>query len=460
MLAVTPDAQRALFLNGDEEPVLAALDGTAPEILPLRIVEALALDDDRFAAVHVARVKGRDVARLGIGALPIEKRAKWAIDIDPARPARVSWPSVIWAEGVNAPWSRARCSTDPSALRLDANRFGVALADSASGTIAVVRPGGRSFEAVLRIPAQTEARCWASCTERGVIVGLCIAGREGAIVRFDMQGRAITWTERHGLGPGHVTDAGELVYAMVGEQELRFADSGSLDDGASHLFGGEDATGDASLFVANGGHAIALGLGHHVIRLDGGSASGDSSRVEQPEGAPTSEPPLDPERAKSEKPPPAIERVRGPGLLSLDPTRRAPEWTFEKDAPFEIRIPVVNLGGTAKGLFVEVAGEAVDRKLVAPENVEIAGREVSTAELAGPRPRAELPDFEVVAGAVLPDVRKVAEKFFAAPDDMFLTVVVRGRAAGPGKGLLTVRIGYIGAGTQGSLMRGRSISID
>lgn len=459
MLAVTPGAERALFLNGDEEPVLAALDGTPPEILPLRIVEAIALDGDRYAAVHVARVKGRDVARLGIGALPGGKRGKWAIDLDPARPTRVEWPTAIWAEGVTPPWSRGRCSTSSADLRLDANRFGVALADSGSGTIAVVRPGGRSFECVLRVPAQAEGRCWASCTERGVVVGLCVSGREGAIVRFDKRGKALAHVERYGLGPGHVTDEGELVYAMVGEQELRSASPESLEDEASHLFGGEDATGDASIFVANGGSSIALGLGHHVIKFDGGVATGDSVRVVQPQGAPTSVPPMDAERAASSKPPPVIERVRGAGQLSLDPTRRAPEWSFEAGAPFEIRVPVVNMGGAEAGLYVEVAGDAVDRGLIAPESVEVAGHEVMTAAFAGARPRATIAEYAVLPGGVLPDAKKVAERFANAPDDMFFTVVVRGRGLKAGQGLLTVRVGFVQRGSEGSLMRGRSISV-
>ena len=54
----------------------------------------------------------------------------------------------------------------------------------------------------------------------------------------------------------------------------------------------------------------------------------------------------------------------------------------------------------------------------------------------------------------------VSERFAGAPDDMFFTVVVRGCAKDAGRGLLTVRIGFTGAGTEGSLMRGRSISID
>jgi hypothetical protein len=461
MLAVTPSGERALFSNGAGEPVLAALDGTPPEILPVRIVEAVALADDRFAAVHVARLKGRDVARLGIGTLPLKKRAKWSIDLDPARPTRVDWPSVIWADGTNPPWSRARCSTKSEDVRLDANRFGLALADSASGTIAVVRPGGRSFESVMRIPAQAEGRCWASCTERGVVVGLCIEGRQGAIVRFDQRGRPIVWVERHGLGPGHVTDEGELVYAMIGEQELRLADGDSLEDAATHLFGGEEATGDPSLWVAGrdgGGHAIALGLGHHVISFRGEVASGESRVVEQPEDAPISEPPLAVDEADAARPTPAVERVRGPAQLSLDPTRKTPEWTFERGAPFEIRVPVVSIGGGAKGLFVEVGGEAVDRGVITPGAVEIAGRHVDEAEFAGER-RVSLPDYEIEPGAVLPDAKKVRERFAAAPSDMFHTVVIRGEVVQAGSGLLTVRVGFEGEGNSGSLMRGRSVAV-
>jgi hypothetical protein len=462
MLAVTPGAERALFSNGAGEPVLATLDGAPPEILPVRIVEAVALGGDRFAAVHIARLKGRDVARLGIGTLPLKKRTKWSIDLDPARPNRVDWPNVIWADGVNPPWSRARCSTSSSDVRLDSNRFGLALADSASGTIAVVRPGGRSFESVMRIPAQAEGRCWASCTERGVVVGLCIEGREGAIVRFDERGRPVVWVERDGLGPGHVTDDGELVYAMIGEQELRLADADSLDDAAAHLFGGEDATGDPSLWVVGrngkGGHAIALGLGHHVISFEGELASGESHRVEQPEDAPISEPPMAADDADSARPAPAVERVRGPAQLSLDPTRKTPEWSFESGANFEIRVPVVSIGGGAKGLFIELAGDAVDRGIIAPEGAEVAGQRVGEARFDGGK-RVSLPEYEVEAGAVLPDAKKVRERFASAPADMFHTVVIRGKVAAAGAGLLTVRVGFEGAGNTGSLMRGRSISV-
>ena len=66
----------------------------------------------------------------------------------------------------------------------------------------------------------------------------------------------------------------------------------------------------------------------------------------------------------------------------------------------------------------------------------------------------------VVASAVLPDVRKIHERFEFAPDDMFMVLTVRGKTTGKGKGLLTIRIGFKDAGTEGSLMRGRSISVD
>ncbi len=461
LLAVTPGAERALFAGGQGEPVLASLDGSAPETLPRRLLEAVALGEDRFAAVHVARLKGRDVARLGIGALPTGRRAKWAVDLDPARPTRVEWPAVIWRDGANPPWSRARCSTEAADVRLDANRFGIALSDSSSGTIGVVRPGGRSFESVLRVPASAGSRCWASCTEHGVVVGLCVEGREGAIVRFDERGRPIVWVERPGLGPGRVTDSGDLVYAMLGEKELRVADAASLDDAAAHRFAGEDATGDASLWVAersDGGHAIALGLGHQWVGFEGELGAGRSWRLEQPDDAPISEPPLEVEEAIASRPPKPVERVRGPAQLSLDPTRKTPDWSFDDGSPFEIRVPVVSIGGGARGLFIEVGGDAVDRGIIAPRAVEVAGLSVDEGDFSGKR-RVSLPDYQIEAGAVLPDVKKARERFAAAPADMFHTVVIRGNVAAKGSGLLTVRVGFEGAGTTGSLMRGRSISV-
>jgi hypothetical protein len=93
-----------------------------------------------------------------------------------------------------------------------------------------------------------------------------------------------------------------------------------------------------------------------------------------------------------------------------------------------------------------------------PQSVEVAGREVSRAVFEGRR--ARLPELLVPAAAVLPDAKKARDRFLGAPEDMFFTVSLRGEVKTRGRGLLTVRVGFESAGTVGSLMHGRCISID
>ena len=128
---------------------------------------------------------------------------------------------------------------------------------------------------------------------------------------------------------------------------------------------------------------------------------------------------------------------QGPGPLA----RRA----------LELELPVVSVGGPAAGLYVELAGDAIDRGLLTPSVAEMNG---CSSTLPSGRPvRCELPEAPIRAGVVLPNAKRAEERFAAAPEDVFFRLRVRGEARAKGRGLLTVRIGFLGEGTRGSLMR-------
>jgi hypothetical protein len=352
---------------------------------------------------------------------------------------------------------------EPSRLRLDANRFGVALADAETGTIAIHRPGARTFEAVHRVPTSVESVAFASCTERGFVVGLGLGGDDRALVRFDRLGRPVMWAARRGLGALHVLDDGRLAYVATDARELRLADTETLEDVEAHPFGGR-APGTTALAAGAGGATVVVGLGDRVL-VGRRTSSGETIAFEELEaatGRASSVPPLAPEVARASRPPVVLERVKGPAQLSLDPTRPADDWSFRAGTPFEIEVPVVSTGGAAQGLYVELAGDAIERGLIEATGVEAEGVDIVTSELSvngSRRPRSEIPGLAIPASVVLPQVKKPIERFAAATEDMFLRVRVRGTAKSAGRGLLTVRVGFLESGTAGSLMRGKSIEV-
>jgi len=151
--------------------------------------------------------------------------------------------------------------------------------------------------------------------------------------------------------------------------------------------------------------------------------------------------------------------------LSLDPNQQNEAWNFVINEDFEIVLNAVSVGGPAEtGLYVEITGGALEKGLITPKLVSIEGKNEARTrfERKGSKCLAVLPDFRVPAGVDPIKDKKVKpkERFLENPEDTFLTIRLQGSSNAVGAGeLLFVRVGFERAGQEGSLMRGRPVTV-
>lgn len=162
------------------------LDGSAPPRALEWKAKDLAIAGDGLAVAVVDAEKGKGKIVSG----PIPADGKWKKTLAVPEPIAVKWPAgVVWAKGVKPPWSRKK---EPGHdAYLSSNAYGVALAERSSGIVAVLRPGKDALEFAVRVPTQDEADVTAAATEQGVLIVLCIEGRNSAVVHVDKKGKIL-----------------------------------------------------------------------------------------------------------------------------------------------------------------------------------------------------------------------------------------------------------------------------
>ena len=142
-------------------------------------------------------------------------------------------------------------------------------------------------------------------------------------------------------------------------------------------------------------------------------------------------------------------RETGPATLGLTADAATP-WTVRAGETTKLRFTVVNTGGPARGLWVEVSGQAVT-------GGHAAGVRASSGETAVLAPRAVLASANVDAA----EIRDTKDKLPPAPKPT-ATLEVEVRGVTKGKALLTVRVGPMtpkGPASSGSALCGRALDV-
>ncbi len=479
-LAVASEGKVAFTINAERKLIRTALEvGGASTKFPWDISDLAPADGPRVFAAYVTGTKARAMTSIVLGVPPADPKGKWEHEYEGERPSKVDWPDeLLWEK---APWSRkTRWTIQPDLLHIDANAHGYTVYDTDSAVVGILRrtsptapPTG--FNAVLRTPKDKGTTVAATTTAKGVVVATCKPDGAAVLCEFNDEGKLLEHRKLEATAIGPMTHAGERVFALVEHRKLMvfgldLAPQAELElpalpqsqvrlraaaDGESFLLALADKILEGSLGAS--GWTIreleiagvpAPGKAHETV-----IAEAEIEVLDEPTGADGKPIDLQP-RIITQAP-----------RLSLNPSQPNDAWNFVVDEPFEIALKAVSVGGPAEtGLYVEVSGAGLDKGLVEPESVAIEGENQgkATFEKQGSKRIATLPDFRVPAGIEPNKDKKVKPKdrFLENPEDTFLTIRLRGKVNKPGTGeLLFVRVGFEKLGQEGSLMRGRPVSV-
>jgi hypothetical protein len=479
-LAVT-GGDAAYTMNAERKLVRTTLGSKRSSLIfPWDISALASADAGRVFAAYVTGTKARALTSIVLGSPPADPKAKWEHDYESDKPQKVDWPDqLVWDK---APWSRkTRWTVDPTLLEVDANTHGFTLYDTDSAVVGVLRrPGPKQpptgFACILRTPWDTGTTVFATATARGVLVATARGDGQSVICEFDDAGKLLHHRTIAAMRLGPISLAGPRVFVVVEDREVlvldhALADQARLDVNQWRLGDGPQLqlrpSDDGSHFMLSNGEAVL----HGVLSANRWSVRAiDLDKVPSPQAvhsvalsAAQIEAPPEPTGSNGQ---PIDNRQRiiaqAPGL-SLDPNQPNDAWTFAPGGPLELALNAVSVGGPAEtGLYVEVSGGALDKKLIEPEHVEIEGHNRGRAsfQVDGKRRIARLPGLLIPAGVEPNKDKKIKpkERFLENPEDTFVTVRLHGKALAIGSDLLYVRVGFDGT-EEGSLMRGRPLTI-
>ncbi|MFO7562658.1 MAG: hypothetical protein R6X02_08430 [Enhygromyxa sp.] len=479
-LAVTADGKLAFTIDAERKLIRAALEVGGPTTkFPWDISDLAPADGPKVFAAFVSGTKARALASIAIGEPPADPKGKWEHEFEAERPTKVEWPDeLLWEK---AQWSRkTRWTIQPDLLRVDANPHGYVVYDLDSAVVGVLRRPSPSalptgFNAVHRTPKDKGTTVAATTTARGVLVATCRPEGAAALCEFDDEGKLLAHRKLEAAAIGPLTHAGERVFALVEHRKLAIfgldlatqaeLELPALPPSQVRL----QAAADASSFLLTVADKVLEGrLGPdgwslREIDLSGVPSPGKAHEATIPEA--TIEAPEEPTGSDGKPIETRTRIITQAPRLSLDPNQPNEAWNFVRDEDFEIVLNAVSVGGPAEtGLYVEISGAALDKGLVEPKSVVIEGQNQGQAvlERRGKKQVASLPDFRVPAGVEPIKDKKIKPKdrFLDNPEDTFLTFRLRGRVPKLGANeLLYVRVGFEGVGQEGSLMRGRPVTV-
>jgi hypothetical protein len=151
---------------------------------------------------------------------------------------------------------------------------------------------------------------------------------------------------------------------------------------------------------------------------------------------------------------PGLRRAEGPPTLAVAADVAIP-WRAAAGKEAALSLRVVNRGGPLRGVYVEVAGNAVTDRILSAAGAGVTGAGSAEFSRRGSVLRAELPDVTLDAGLADTKPKPPPE----AEPSFHLVVRIRGERAG--SSLMTIRVGPLGAtGITGSAMQGRSFVVD
>ncbi|MEQ9325602.1 MAG: hypothetical protein RIF41_40930 [Polyangiaceae bacterium] len=369
--------------------LLAAYDGDAP-------IDAVATSDKDIAVV-VGEDGGPLELRVGP---PKGKKPKLAISLD-AKGTPVSWPeATMWAASAPPPISSdsAFVAKGPRGARLSQSPHGLSIACGASGHVAVVRPGSKKLDFVLRLPCHDDALLHAVATEQGVLATLVVEDRHSLAVHLSEDGELLgRWPEdSFGWGMTKMALLGEhaLVYEdqaqslsllrlpdLVEEQRQRsgtkVVDLAATTDGTSFAAAASTQVVVGRIEEKKDKARFTLGDTHSVAALVSFTESEDQTRVSR----------YRPERATD------------PATVGFSALKTGgPPWAAKAGEPFEITLTFRSAGEPGRGVVIQVGGAAVDDGHLTITHVRAGDDEVALDD----EHRAELPDVQLVHGLTYP----------------------------------------------------------
>jgi hypothetical protein len=418
----------------------------------LGALAAVALDDERCAAVLARDGK----AVLGLGPPPASPGQAWQheIALDAIRGTRIAWAQAAsWDERSSEDLDEDRgedldgpagIDARDTQLGLAANRWGIAVASSATGTVAVVRPGSTSVDLALEVPRTAETRVHAEPTAAGVLITLVIAGRHAALLHVSERGEVLGQREGWGFPPAVLLDEHVLVYddhdkhATLLDLALR-----PIAQVAVPFWPSESAaaaTGNAFAFACEAsvllgklsrGKPRILEVLDHVDHLRSARRAREVAQAVAR---------YDPKRA------------HGAPAVGFPAGRASVPWTATANSELVLDIVVRSTGGPGQGIAITLSGEAL--ALVELDTVEVGETgalraslaldgqsKAYAAELAG----VTLPEGLLVPLDPKPKNESQTQTGAALLDATHFTLRVRGRARQAGSALLAVSIVALGS---------------
>lgn len=455
--------------------------GDAPQVgraVQAHILDATGLPDGRVLACVGPTAEDLDTA----GDAPARARLvilsgetpdlATATELTIPKAPRITWPGGIWAKD-SVPWPEEEVDEgDPpplldalavaypqrdggasfDAVTCFANEHGVVFTGSYAGLVVVLSPDGTRVEYALRVPTQgSESEIYAARTPAGVLVALCIEGRESAILHLAPDGKVLASRDKigkepaWGMGPPVLQGDRVLVFESGQSGEPRLHDLALADLKVAKTVEAPGArAGELSAASGPGGNPLIFGFGNAAVMLERGGRGRLLARPLEPP-APPPPPPA---------PKPGPQRATGPTSLALAGPGSPRTWAFTVGQAVTLDIPFTNHGGPAKGVVVEVGGPALQAGLVQPRRVILGDVEAALPE-RGPASRVEMPAVTIPAGN-----SERPQRGESLPDPAARVARVELTALKAGTAVLTVRITPLGAaGGRGSVLQGKSLSV-
>lgn len=433
----------------------------------LGALEAVALDDERCAAVLARAGK----AVLALGPPPEAPGQAWSheIALDAIRGPRIAWAlAASRDEGPDEPDDApdepdddpdAKPGDEPSParagvlaglagpdtpFRLAANRWGIAVSSSATGTVAVLRPGSTAVDVALQVPRTAEARVHAEPTAAGVLITLVVSGRRAALLHVSERGQVLGQREGWGFPPAVLLDEHVLVYddhdkhatlldlalQPIAQVAVPFwpSESAAAATGNGFAFACE-----ASVLLGklSRGKPKILEVLDHVDHLRSARRAREVAQAV----------------ARYEP-----KRAHGVPAVGFPAGRASVPWAATAGSELVLDIVVRSTGGPGQGVAITLSGEALE--YVELDTVEVGEAGEMRARLAHDGKdktyAAELPDVPLPEGLLVPlDPKPKNESQTqtgaALLDATHFTIRVRGRARQAGSALLAVSIVALGS---------------
>jgi hypothetical protein len=334
----------------------------------------------------------------------------------------------------------------PGEVRLVANRYGVGVTSTYNGLVAVLDSKTLEPRLSVRVPTEWDAYdIFCLPCAGGALVTVVANHRHTLFLFVDDDGKAKG--ARDSVGGEVAWGAEGPGLALSKDKALVSADSSlsvlALPALGTKAFGKLTGRMLEQASSADGkSHVVALVSGnyqspHHwqMHRLVVGAKGVRTSDLDAPDFRPPPEP------VRTAQP----GRQTGAASFGLVADASTP-WKARAGAVATVRLSVVNTGGPATGAWIELGGEAIARGHVEPVRATAAGAPV---ELRG---RTELRALRLDAAPI------VDGKTRPPPERPSIALDLEVRGVKPGKALLTVRVGPLGA-SGGSALQGRTFEV-